>query len=111
MSVISVGKLVSDYCDLDIHNLFLGENDRLVSGLLKILANNAIEIELADPYLNYRKDWKKLVSRYKRIVDKIEQNLSKGRNKFCQFDSEKLASDFFSVDEFKSLLKAEKESR
>ena len=46
--MVSVHKIVSDYYDLDIHNLYLGESDRLFNGLLKILANNGIEIELAD---------------------------------------------------------------
>ena len=109
--MVSVRKIVSDYYDLDIHNLYLGESDRLFNGLLKILANNEIQIELADPYISYRPLWKRLMTRYKRIVDKIEQNIIKGRSKFSQFDENKLASVFFSVDEFSSLIKAEKESR
>ena len=109
--MVSVRKIVCDYHDLDIHNLYLGESDRLFNGLLKILANNGIKIELADPYLSYRPLWKKLMTRYKRIVEKIEQNIVKGRSKFSQFDEKKLASLFFSVDEFSSLLKAEKEPR
>ena len=110
MSVISVQKLVSDYCDLNIYQQYRRQNDKFTNGLLKILANNAIEIELKDPEV-YRKDWDKLMTRYKRIVEKIDLSLTKKRDKFSQFDDKKLASIFFSPEEFSSLLKAEKESR
>ena len=110
MAVITVHKVVSDYCELNIHQIYSRQNDRFVHGLHKILANNAIEITLKDPDV-YRKDWDKLMTSYKRIVDKIDQSLRRGRDKFFHFDDKKLASIFFSREKFPSLLEAEKESR
>ena len=108
MEVISVQKIVSDYCDLGIYKEFLGQNDRFKSGLLKVLANNGIKLQLND---SNRIEWDRLFSRYKRIVEKVDVNVRKGRSKFSQFSQEKLASTFFSANEFSSLLKAEKEPR
>ena len=112
MEVISVQKVVSDYCDLNIHGKFLGERgtNKIKSGLLQILANNGVILDLSDPTV-YRKDFDKLYARYKTIVDKVELNLKKKKDKFSNFDDKKLASSFFSQDEFSSLLKPETKSR
>ena len=109
MAVIYTHKVVSDYGDLDIHNLYLGQEDRIKNGLLRILANNGIQIELKDPkvYQNY---WPTLTLRYKRIVEKIEASLKKKKDKFSKFDKKALETVFFSPDEFSSLLKVENES-
>ena len=110
MAVIFAHKIVSDYVELNIHNLYLGQEDRLKHGLLRILANNGIQIVFKDPEV-YKKPWLKLYSRYKRIVDKIEPSLRKGKAKFSKFDQKALETVFFSADEFSLLLKDEKESR
>ena len=111
MSAILVRDLVLDYCALNIRHLYQGEKNRVLNGLLRILANKGVEIDLSDPNLGCNKVWKKLLTRYSRIVEKIEYSLSRGREKFGQFNDDKLASVFFSSDEFSSLLKAEKEPR
>ena len=110
MEVISVQKMVSDYCNLDIYKEFLGKNDGFKNGLLKILANNGIKLQLNDPSV-YRLEWDRLFARYKRIVEKVDLNMRKGRSQFSHFSQEKLASTFFSANEFSSLLKTETESR
>ena len=110
MVVLFAHKVVSDYCDLDIHNLYLGQEDKFKNGLLRILANNAIEIVLKDPTV-YRNEWQKLLVRYKRIVGKIESSMKKGMDKFSNFDQKSLDAVFFKPDEFPSLVKVEKESR